>query len=149
MAQGNTLPDQDNTLPAQDNTLRSSFTEGAEQSNQTVLCSDQQQSVQPTKGSIHSIEQPSLPLLYKFNVPEQVGTNFKKFGTLLLKDETGIKVDNIEEELWRKPDRINAKILQYWLQGKGLPVTWESLLDTLRTCSLNELADQIQSSLEL
>ena len=130
---------------AQDNTLLSSFTE---LSNQPVVFGHRQQSLQLTKSSIYATEQPSLHLLYEFNVPEQVGTNFKKFGTLLLKDETGVKVDNIEEELGRKPERINAKILQYWLQGKGLPVTWRSLLFTLRTCSLNELADQIQSSLQ-
>ena len=44
-------------------------------------------------------------------------------------------------------DDINTKILQYWLLGKELPVMWETLLDALRTCSLNELADQMQASL--
>ena len=106
----------------------------------------QQQSSQPDKGSSCSIEKPSLNLLYKLNVPEQVGTNFKKFGTLLLKDKTGIKVDNIEDECRGRPDRINTKILQYWVQGKGLPVTWDTLVHTLRDCNLNELAKEIQGS---
>ena len=90
---------------------------------------------------------PSLPLLYTLNVPEQVGTKYRKFGTLLLDDQKGNQVDILEKELHWVVEDINTKILQYWLQGKGLPVTWETLLDTLRACSLNELADQIQASL--
>ena len=38
------------------------------------------------------------------------------------------------------------RILQEWLQGKGLPVTWESLIQTLRDTGLSVLADQIQAS---
>ena len=102
---------------------------------------------QPGKGPIVSTKAPSLPLFYEFNIPEQVGTRFPKFGTLLLNDQTGAQVDNIEDELRGNPERINKRILQYWLQGKGQPVTWETLLETLRACSLNELADQIQASI--
>ena len=38
------------------------------------------------------------------------------------------------------------RILQEWLQGKGLPVTWASLVQTLRDTGLSVLADQIQAS---
>ena len=38
------------------------------------------------------------------------------------------------------------KILQEWLQEKGLPVMWESLVQTLRNIDLSVLADQIQAS---
>ena len=38
------------------------------------------------------------------------------------------------------------RILQEWLEGKGLPVTWESLVQTLRNIDLSVLADQIQAS---
>ena len=115
---------------------------------QAVSFGDQQRFSQPDKSSIGCVEESSLDLLYKLNVPEQVGNNYKKFGTLLLKDKTGIKVDNIEEGLHGMPELINAKILQHWFQGRGLPVTWKCLLDTLKACSLNGLAGQIQTSLQ-
>ena len=37
------------------------------------------------------------------------------------------------------------RILQEWLRGKGMPVTWESLVQTLRDIDLAVLADQIQA----
>ena len=88
----------------------------------------------------------SLPKLMELRVPEQVGTSYKQFGTRILDDEKGILVDSIKEAMRGEPKKINTEILQYWLQGKGLPVTWETLLDTLRVCCLNESADQIQAS---
>ena len=91
--------------------------------------------------------QPSLSTLIKLSIPEQVGTKFEMFGTLLLHDATGVQVDILEVETRGNPVKINKRILKYWLQGKGLPVSWETLLDTLRACSLNELADQLQSSI--
>ena len=94
-----------------------------------------------------STVEPSLPLLYKLDVPEQVGVGFKKFGTLLLNDGTGAQVTSIEEEFRGNHEKITTRILEEWLKGKGLSVTWEVLLDTLRACKLNTLADQIQTSL--
>jgi hypothetical protein len=91
----------------------------------------------------HAIEQPSLPLLYKLNVPEQVGMCFKKFGTLLLNDGTGVRVSGIEDELRGHHEKITTRILESWLKGEGLSVTWETLVDTLRACNLNTLADNI------
>ena len=35
------------------------------------------------------------------------------------------------------------RVLQEWLEGKGLPVTWESLVQSLRDTGLSVLADQI------
>ena len=42
-------------------------------------------------------------------------------------------------------ERICCKILQEWLEGKGLqPVTWETLTKTFRDTGLSSLAEQIQ-----
>ena len=49
----------------------------------------------------------------------------------------------IEDECRGKPERIVLRILQEWLEGKGLPVTWESLIQTLRDTDLSLVADQI------
>jgi hypothetical protein len=54
-------------------------------------------------------------------------------------------VDAIEDECRGKPERIVLRILQEWLEGKGLPVTWESLIQTLRDTDLSVLADKIQA----
>ena len=103
-----------------------------------------QQSLQPGKWSS---EEPSLPLLITLHVTIHLGTHYQKFGILLLNDRTGIQIDQIENECHGIPEKINIKILQYWLQGRGLPVTWETLLDTLKTCGFHQLVDHIQSSL--
>ena len=52
----------------------------------------------------------------------------------------------IEDECRGRPERIVLGILQEWLVGKGLPVTWESLIQTLRDTDLSVLAEQIQAT---
>ena len=96
-----------------------------------------------TKTLFFSGERPSLPELLRLKVPQQVGANYSTFGIFLLNDRTGSRVDSIEEYYLRNPDKITRKILQEWLEGKGLPVTWESLVETLQNIDLSVLADQI------
>ena len=88
-------------------------------------------------------EKPSLPKLLDLEVVEKIGTEYEKFGTFLLKDDTGVLVDAIERD-FGKTHRITRKILQEWLAGKGEPVTWACLVKTLHRCKLNALADEIQ-----
>ena len=87
-----------------------------------------------------------MPELLRLRVPQQVGANYSTFGIFLLNDMTGGRVDIIEDECRGKPERIVLKILQEWLEGKGLPVTWESLIQTLRDMGHSDLADQIQAT---
>ena len=89
---------------------------------------------------------PSLPELLQLNVPQQVGTKYKGFGTLLLNDGTGNVVNNISAECQQKPDEINTKILEEWIAGRGRPCTWDTLIKVLKDCELNTLADQIQDT---
>ena len=65
------------------------------------------------------------------------------FGTLLLKDDNGVRVNSIENEFRGNAERISTKILEEWLAGGGEPCTWQTLINTLRDCELNVLADQI------
>ena len=37
------------------------------------------------------------------------------------------------------------EILQLWLQGQGMEVTWENLISTLRDIDLNLLASEIET----
>ena len=92
-------------------------------------------------------ESPSLPELLHLNIPQEVGANYNyfTFGISLLNDKTGSRVSTIEDECRANPGRIVWRILQEWLQGKGLPVTWESLIHTLRDTDLPALADKIET----
>ena len=89
-------------------------------------------------------EKPSLPKLHDLEVVEKIGTKYKIFGTFLLKDDTGDLVDTIKHDCLGMIRGITGKILQEWLAGKGEPVTWACLVETLHRCKLNTLADEIQ-----
>ena len=89
-------------------------------------------------------EKPSLPKLLDLEVIENIGTEYEKFGTFLLKDDKGVLVDAIKHDCLGKTHGITRKILQEWLAGKGEPVTWACLVKTLHRCKLNTLADEIQ-----
>ena len=90
---------------------------------------------------------PSLPKLLEFKVPEKVGSNYSIFGVILLNDEDGGLLDVIENDCHGNPERIILRILTIWIQGRGKPVTWNALIETLRSCSLNEVADQIHAQI--
>ena len=79
---------------------------------------------------------------------QQVSTHYRyyTFGVLLLNDKMGNRVNIIEDECRGKPERIVMSILQGWLAGKGLPVTWKSLIKTLRDTDLSVLAEQIEAT---
>ena len=64
-------------------------------------------------------------------------------GTFLLKDDKGIQISSIENEFCGNAEGINTKILEEWLAGGGEPCTLQTLINTLRDCELNVLADQI------
>ena len=89
------------------------------------------------------VERPTLPELVQLKVHQQVGANYNAFGILLLNDKTGIRVRNFHQACLGNPEDVVLRILQEWLEGKGLPVTWETLLQTLRNGGLHALADHI------
>ena len=87
-----------------------------------------------------------MPELVRLKVPQEVGANYSTFGIILLDDQTGSQVRNFKKECQGNPEDVMLRILQEWLQGNGLAVTWESLVQTLRDTGLSVLADQIQAS---
>ena len=83
----------------------------------------------------------------KINVPQEIGTKYKTFGTVLLEDDSGARVDNIVHENRESIERINTEILQEWLKGRGKqPVTWATLVEVLRDIELSTLAGDISTS---
>ena len=92
---------------------------------------------------------PSLPELFQLKIPQQVGPHYKIFGTFLLNDKTGSQVDNIRRACLGDPKDIVVSILQEWIAGRGRPLTWETLIKTLRDCDLNPLADEVEDSVDV
>ena len=98
---------------------------------------------------------PTLDVLQYFHVknghidcPEEIGSDYEKFGTLLLEDKTENKLKNIRVSERDDPLLITVEILCQWLQGKGKePVTWRILVECLRATGLTVLADRIDDSL--
>ena len=98
--------------------------------------------------SVTETMKPSLPKLLQFNVPTKVVSKYYEFGILLLNDEDGCLLDVMENDCLGMCERIVRKILSTWIQGRGKPVTWNALIETLRSCDLNDLADKIHEKMQ-
>ena len=82
------------------------------------------------------------------DIAEKIGADYKCFGQLILNDNDGTKVNNIEVFKRGDPVLIADEILQQWRLGKGKkPVTWQTLVECLRATGLNVLANNIEYSL--
>lgn len=84
----------------------------------------------------------------KINLTEEIGTHYMEFGTSLLKDSTGELLRSFEKELRGNAGDINARVLSWWLSGKGKqPVSWDTLIAVLHDIKLNRLARDIKKAL--
>lgn len=83
-------------------------------------------------------------LLGHFNLPQFVGSKWKAFGVLLLDDEVGSHIDEIEQICRGRPENAVKEVLNKWLDGYGRDVTWPILIETLRESNLPLLADHIR-----
>lgn len=70
------------------------------------------------------------------------------FGTFLLNDKTGSEMDMIKNDHLGQAQKITIAILKAWLQGKGISVSWERLIQTFQKCKLLSHAEQIRMALE-
>ena len=79
----------------------------------------------------------------------EIQNEHKRFGTLLLKDDSGNIIKGIEKASTNgNPVDITVEILRQWLQGTGrLPVTWQTLVECLRDAKLNVAADYIEGAM--
>ena len=88
---------------------------------------------------------PTLPQLLHLKIPHRVGANYYTFGILLLNDTVGSRVQALKMECQESTYNAVVQILQEWLEERGLePVTWETLIKTLRDSGLSALADEVQ-----
>ncbi|CAI8007094.1 hypothetical protein GBAR_LOCUS5037 [Geodia barretti] len=91
---------------------------------------------------------PTMPQFIKIKLPSRVGPKVTAFGTILLKDDLGNKMANIKKSARDDPVEMVMEVLREWLAGKGVEVSWESLIATLRDCELSLMAYQIQMALD-
>ena len=77
------------------------------------------------------------------NILEEVGVQYHDFGIRLLQDSYGSKVSIIEKVHKSDILGIVREIVKLWLNGEGLPVSWESLVSVLRSIKLGRVADVI------
>ena len=93
---------------------------------------------------------PTLPQLLHLKIPQRVGDNNYTFGILLLNDVVSSRVPALKMECQGNTYSTVVQTLQEWLEGRGLePVTWETLIKTLRESGLSALADEVQQKLLL
>ena len=91
---------------------------------------------------------PTMPQFIKVKLPSRVGPKVTAFGTILLQDDLGNKMEIIRGNHQGRQEDMTVEVLREWLAGKGMEVSWESLIATLRDCELSLMADQIQMALD-
>ena len=89
-----------------------------------------------------------MPQLLRLKLPSQVAPKVDDFGTFLLKDDIGNKMTIIKTKVLGDPEKMVREVLREWLAGKGVEVTWNSLISTLRDCELQHVAEQIATELD-
>ena len=95
-----------------------------------------------------SAEVPNFLQLVNIDLPSRIGPKIEVFGTLLLQDAHGNKMVNIRKSFRGDPKEMGMEVLREWLAGKGVEVTWESLIATLKESELDFMAEQIQMALD-
>ena len=79
----------------------------------------------------------------KINIPQRIGTKYSQFGVQLLNDKTGEEIDAVVAKCREDAERINFEILKLWVRGKGKPLRWDVLIETLKDFGLGTLAADI------
>ena len=82
----------------------------------------------------------------RINIPQEIGTKYFQFGIHILNDHNGNRVQTIEHSCHEESERINIKIIQEWVAGKGKkPVNWKTLTEVLHGIELRTLASEIEA----
>ena len=90
---------------------------------------------------------PGPGLRRNINIPNEIGADYSSFGILLLKDEIGSHVKAIQEQFRGVAVDITMRILNNWLEGKGVEVSWKSLVKVLNDIGLKTLAEEINETI--
>lgn len=79
------------------------------------------------------------------NIVKRIAAHdYKTFGMLLLKDENGEEVDIFRKyHMQDGPESVIMAILKKWLISDTTPEKWQHLIECLKQCQLNTLAEEI------
>ena len=99
-------------------------------------------------------EIPTLPLLqnlYGLKILQEIGADYRTFGTAILNDQKGTIIDAIEHDCNHKSDCISRKIATKWLNGHRdfQDTTWSTLISILCQIEKRNLAVQISNKLQI
>ena len=94
----------------------------------------------------------TLPELIRFKttsgkLTEQIGTHYRELGYLLLNDTIGEVTRTIIKTCGPDATDIILEIFRQWIEGKGMPVMWNSLVEVLNVIGLRQLALEIEKNL--
>ena len=102
----------------------------------------------------HLSTKPTLPESLTFtyadgtvvNILVEVAIKYVQFGTFLLDDKSGSRVQIMARKHHYDAEQINMEIIQEWLTGRGKqPVTWATLVEVLHDIELSTLASEIEA----
>ena len=69
-------------------------------------------------------------------------------GDLLEFDDSGTQLSSIEDKYHGTPEACCRAMLQHWLNGNGVkPCSWCKLIELLKDCDLEELAEETEAAL--
>ena len=99
---------------------------------------------------------PTLPLLNNLDglkILQEIGADYRKFGTAILNDQKGTIIDIFEHDCndYHKSDCINNEIAKKWLNGDKTfqETTWVALISVLCQIGKRNLALQISEILQI
>lgn len=100
------------------------------------------------------LELPTLPLLQDLNglrILQEIGADYRVFGTAILNDQKGTTIERFEHDCNHKSDCVNRKIATKWLSGHKdfQDTTWSALISVLCQIEKRNLAIQISNKLQI
>lgn len=88
----------------------------------------------------------NMVLLTELNIAECIGASYKEIGILLLGDEYGTIVGNIEHSCQYRATATSHGVLHYWVNS-GRDRTWRKLVTVLREKRFIDPADKLEEAL--
>jgi len=106
-----------------------------------------------TSGKVQ-VDQPTLIECVRFrgrvrriNISQEIGTKYITFGTLLLEERTGERVNAIALKHRNDSEQTSMEILEEWITGRGKhPINWSTLIEVLHDIELSTLAREIEAA---
>ena len=81
----------------------------------------------------------------KIHIIEKVTADITRdLGTFLLDDEDGTRMSIVKAKVGGDLRDVAEEVFSQWLQGKGGPVTWEHLIESLNDANFSCLANEIE-----